>query len=46
MNHEERSFARNYFIFWKLYFSIRNSYKELIWRINQPNAHIRSFRKR
>ena len=28
--HRERSFASNYFIFSKFYFSLRTSYKELI----------------
>ena len=41
--HKERNFASNYFIYWKkLYFS----YKEFIWCINDPNAHISTFCKR
>ena len=32
--------------FWKFCFSFRTSYKELIWCTNEPNAHIRTFRKR
>ena len=31
--------------FWKLFFSLRTSYKELIWCINDPNANIRVFCK-
>ena len=29
--HKERSFASNYLFFWKFCFSLRTSYKELIW---------------
>ena len=29
--------------FWKFCFSLRNSYKELIWCTNDPNANIRVF---
>ena len=43
--HKERIFASNYFIFWKFYFSFRTLYKELIWCANEPNVHIRTFRK-
>ena len=32
--------------FWKLCFSSRTSYKELIWCTNDPNVHIHTFRKR
>ena len=32
--------------FWKFCFSLRISYKELIWYTNNPNAHILTFRKR
>ena len=32
--------------FWKFCFSLRTSYKELIWCTNDPNAHIRTFCKR
>ena len=31
---------------WKFYFSLRISYKKLIWCTNYPNVHIQSFRKR
>ena len=31
--------------FWKFYYSLRTFYKLFIWRINYPNAHIRTFRK-
>ena len=30
---------------WKFYFSLRTSYKELIWCTNHPNIHIHTFRK-
>ena len=45
---KERSFASNYFIFFSTLFcfSLRTSYKELIWCTNDPNAHIRTFCKR
>ena len=36
----------HYFIFWKFHFSLRISYKELIWSTNYPNVHIHTFRKR
>ena len=39
--YKERRFASNYFIF----FIIRISYKELIWRNNYANIHICTFRK-
>ena len=42
--HKERIFA-NYFVFWKFNFSFRTLYKELIWCANEPNVHIRTFRK-
>ena len=45
--HKERPFATNYFVFSKkLSFSLRTSYKELIWCTNEPNAHICTFAKR
>ena len=44
--HEKRSFASNYFFFWKFYFSLGTSQKELIWYTNNPNMHIHTFRKR
>ena len=31
--------------FWKLFFSLRNSYKELIWCTNDSNTHILTFYK-
>ena len=46
-NHKERSFAGNYFIFLKLFcFSLRTSYKELIWCTNYLNVNIHTFRER
>ena len=44
--HKEWSFASNCFIFLKICFSFRTSWKELIWCTNDPNLHIRIFRKR
>ena len=44
--HKERSFASSYFIFWKFCFSLRTSYKELIYFTSKPNAHICAFCKR
>ena len=44
--YKERSFASNYLIYLKICFSLRASYKELIWCINDPNAHIPTFCKR
>ena len=42
--HKERSFVSNYFIFLKTFlFSLRTSYKELIWCTNDPNVYIRTF---
>ena len=35
--HKIRSFVSNYFIFWTFYFSLRISYKELIWCTNHSN---------
>ena len=32
--------------FWKFCFSLRTSYKEMIWCTNDPNAHIRTFCRR
>ena len=43
--HKVRTFASNYFIFWKFSFNLRTSYKELIWCTNYPNIHIHTFRK-
>ena len=31
--------------FWKFYFSLRTSYKELTWYTNNPNAHVSTFCK-
>ena len=46
-HHKGCSFASNYFFFfWKFCFSLRTSFKELIWCTNNPNAHIRTFCKR
>ena len=44
--HKQRSFASNYLIFWNISFSLRSSYKELIWCIKDPNVHIYTFHKR
>ena len=41
--HRDRSFASNYFIFWKFCFSLGTPFKELIWRTNYPNIHIQTF---
>ena len=41
--HKERS---NYFIFFKILFQFKNSYKELIWCTNDPNIHNHTFCKR
>ena len=43
--HKERSYANNYFIFWKFFFSLRTYHKELIRCINNPNVHICIFCK-
>ena len=43
---KERTFASNYFIFWKFCFSLRTSYKEMVWCIKNPNDHIRTFCQR
>ena len=43
--HKERSFASNYFFFLIFRFSLRTSYKDLIWCNNDPNTHIRNFCK-
>ena len=32
-------------IFWKFYFRLKASYKELIWCNNYPDVHIHTFRK-
>ena len=34
------------FFFWKFCFSLRTSYKGLIWCTNDPNAHIPTFSRR
>ena len=39
--HKERSFASNYFLFWKFCFILRTFYKELIWCTNYPNVHVK-----
>ena len=41
--HKEWSFISNCFIFWKICFSFRTSWNELIWCTNDPNVHIRIF---
>ena len=38
--YKKRSFASNCFNFWKFCFSLRTSYKQLIWCTNKPNVHI------
>ena len=38
--HKEWSFASNCLFFWKICFSFRISWKELIWYINDPDVHI------
>ena len=43
--HKERSFAVTILFFWIFCFSLRTSYKELIWFTNNPNGHIRTFCK-
>ena len=44
---KEQSFAINYFNFLIIFFySLRTSYKELIWCINYLNAHVNTFTKR
>ena len=44
--HRKRSFVSNYFtIFRRFCFSLRTSYKVLIWCTNDPNAHILIFCK-
>ena len=42
---KERSFAKNCLLFRKCCFSLRTSYKELIWCINHLIADIHTFRK-
>ena len=45
--YKERSFASNYFFFcWKFCFSLRTSYRDLIWCTSNPNTHIGTFGKR
>ena len=42
--HKERSFASNYLIFFeKFCFSLRTSYKELIFCVNDLNVHVCTF---
>ena len=43
--HKEWSFDSNYLIFWKICFSFRTFWKELIWCANDPDVNIRIFRK-
>ena len=43
---KEQSFARTILFFWKFCFSLRTSYKDLIWCTNYPNVHIHTFCKR
>ena len=43
--HKERSFASNFFIFWKFCFSLRTSYKKFTWCTNKPKVHKRTFCK-
>ena len=44
--HKEWTYASNYFIFWKFYFSLMISCKELVWLTNFPNVYVHNFRKR
>ena len=44
-HHKERSFASNYFIFTKSFFSVKISYKELIWCTNYSGVYIHISRK-
>ena len=46
--HKERSFASNFSFlrFFFFFFILRTSWKELIWRTNDPNAHISAFCER
>ena len=41
---KERSFPVTTLFFRKFCFSVRTSYKEFIWCINDPNVHVRFFR--
>ena len=43
---KEWSVARTALFFWNFCFSLRTSYKKLIWCINYPNVHICTFCKR
>ena len=43
--HKEGSFANSCLIILRFCFSLRTSYKELIWCSNDPNAHIATFCK-
>ena len=43
--HKERSFVSNYLVSLRICFSLRTSYKKMIWSINYPNVHIHTFRK-
>ena len=45
IHHKERSFTSNYFIFLKILFQLKTSYKELILCIIDPNVHISTFCK-
>ena len=44
--HKEGVFLVATIFFWKSCFSIRTSYKELIWCANYQNVHFHTFRKR
>ena len=44
--YQKRSFAGNYFIFLKILFSLRTSFRELFWFTSSLNAHIHTFCKR
>ena len=43
---KSRVFPVTTLFFWRFCFSLRTSYKELIWCTNDPNAHICTFCKR
>ena len=43
---KERSFASNYFIFLKIGFRVRTSYKESVWCTSYSSVHIHTFYKR
>ena len=44
--HKERSFTSNHFIFLKILFQLRTSYKVFVCCTKNPNAHICTFCKR